>query len=59
MLLLMIPNGDGRYHFILDSDKINEEDPGEPGFEETCEDAPDEIDLAFTTGEIQIVQEAQ
>jgi hypothetical protein len=47
MLLLMIPNGDGRYHFIQDSDKINEEDPGEPDLGETYEDAPDEIDLVL------------
>jgi hypothetical protein len=57
-IYLMIPNGDGTYYFILDSDNINAEDPGDSDLGLTYEDAPDEIDLAYTTGEIQIVQEA-
>jgi len=57
-IYLMIPNGDGTYYFILDSDNINAEEPGDSDLGLTYEDAPDEIDLAFTSGEIQIVQEA-
>ena len=57
-IYLMIPNGDGTYYFILDSDNINAEEPGESDLGDTYEDAPEEIDQAFRSGEIKIVQEA-